>query len=264
MNYWLIPTLVLGFALYWLGGVMGRRSGGAGFYAVLGLGLLAAIPGMVFVAYYFKIWTEPIWLYEFRSVPGSELTAAGAGFLAGLLHGRFSQWERFRKAAGNRLFAIVLLAGLTGPYLKTLLAPPAWYLFQDRWDGEVCLQSSKSSCGPACAATLLRQLGRPAQERQIAQEAHTSGQGTEIWYLARTLRRHGAQVEFVWQPDPGRPWPYPSIAGVRLGHTGHFITLLGREGDQYIIGDPLGGRHVESQAAWSRAYQFTGFFLVVR
>ena len=264
MNYWLIPTLILGFALYWLGIVAGRRASGAGFYAALGFGLLAAIPGMVFVAYYFKVLGEPIWLYQFRAIPGSELTAAGAGFLAGGLQGWCLKWERCRTIIGNRLFAILLFFGLLGPYLKPILRPPRWDEFQDNWAGEVCLQTSESSCGPACAATLLCQLGHPVTEKQIARESFTSRNGTENWYLVRTLRRHGAQVQYVSQPDPNQPWPWPAIAGVRAGKYGHFITILGRQGDNYVVGNPLGGRHVQSQDAWRKFYQFTGFFLVVK
>ena len=264
MNYWLIPTFALGFALFGLGVVAGRRTAGAAFYSVLIIALLAAIPGIVFDLYYFKVLGEPIWLYQFRSLPGSELTAAGSGFLAGWLHGRSSQWERFQKTCGSRIFAILLFFGLLGPYVKPILRPPLWDQFQDQWNGEVCLQTSESSCGPACAATLLRKLGKPASEKQIARESFTSRNGTENWYLARTLRRQGDRVQFVLQSDTNQSWPYPAVAGVRLGNSGHFITVLNRHGDQYVIGDPLGGAHTQSQASWCQIYQFTGFFMTVK
>jgi ABC-type bacteriocin/lantibiotic exporter with double-glycine peptidase domain len=181
-----------------------------------------------------------------------------------LLQGWFSRSPRFQKTAGNRLFAILLFFGLLGPYVKPIFRAPFWDQFRDQWSNDVCLQTSESSCGPACAATLLRQLGHPMTEMEIARESFTSRHGTENWYLARTLRRHGATVEFVRQPDPAQPWPHPAIAGVRMQNTGHFITILGRQGDQYTIGDPIGGRHTQSQAAWSQTYEFTGFFLVVK
>jgi len=263
MNYWLIPTLLLGFALFWLGMIVARRSSGGALYISLFIGLLASIPGIVFTAYYFKVLGEPIRLYEFRSIPGSELTAAGAGFLAGLLQEGLSKWEGFQKTAGKRLFAILLFFGLIGPYLKPVVRPPQWNQFQDRWAEDVCLQTSESSCGPACAATLLRLLGKPATEKQMAQESYTSRLGTENWYLARTLRNHGAKVKFTLSANPNKAWPFPAIAGVRSGNTGHFVVILGCDGDQYVIGDPIGGKHVQSQAAWRQTYQFTGFFLLV-
>ncbi len=263
MNYWLIPTLLLAVLLFWSGVLLARRvSRGFAFCALIGVGLLASAPGVVFAVYYLRVLNEPIWLYELRSLPGSELVASAAGFLAGLLHGHYACEPRFGRIAGKWFFPGALVLGLLIPYAKPILRPPRWSQFQDRWSDGVCLQTSESSCGPACVATLLRKLGKPATEKEIAQESFTCRSGTENWYLARTLRRHGVNVEFVFVPS--QPWPIPSIAGVRLtslGNSGHFITVLGREGDNYIIGDPLEGRLVLSKSALEANYAFTGFFM---
>ena len=104
--------------------------------------------------------------------------------------------------------------GLLVPYLKPMLLPPKWQQFQDRWSDNVCLQTSESSCGPACAATLLRQLCKTGTEEQVARESFTSRTGTENWYLGRTLRKHGVEVQYTFEPDVGKPWPFPAIAGV--------------------------------------------------
>lgn len=162
---------------------------------------------------------------------------------------------------------MLLLLGFAAPYLKPIVMPPRWSQFQDRWSDGICLQTSESSCGPACAATLLRGGGGSATEEQIARESFTSRTGTEVWYLARTLRHHGAQTEFVFQPDNCHPWPVPSIAGVRLpsvGNSGHFIVVLAQLGNNYVIGDPLLGRIVASQADLAKSYHFTGFFLALK
>lgn len=263
MNYWLIPTLLLALALFRVGVVIARRSGkGLSFFLFAACGLLASIPAIVFSIYYLRVLNEPIWLYELRSLQGSELAASGAGFLAGLLHGRYTSDPRFRRIAGQWFFLGALVLGLLIPYAKPILRPPRWGQFQDRWSDGVCLQTSESSCGPACAATLLRQLGKPTTEKEIAQESITCRTGTENWYLARTLRRRGVKVQFLFSPS--QPWPIPSIAGVRLsnlGNPGHFITILGQEGDNYIIGDPLEGKLVLSKSALEANYAFTGFFM---
>jgi hypothetical protein len=71
-------------------------------------------------------------------------------------------------------------------------------------------------------------------------------------------------VKFLLQRDMDKPWPAPSIAGVRLsdsGDAGHFITILGQQGDDYIVGDPLEGKRVLSKAALLDKYTFTGFFM---
>src|SRR5436190_14642264 len=215
----------------------GRRTKGNAFWSLNIFGLVIAIPGILFAAYYLKILGEPTWLYQFRSIRFSELSASAAGFLAGLLHGRFSANERFRRIAGSWFFPGILALGLLVPYLKPILRPPIWKQFQDRWSEDVCLQTSESSCGPACAATLLRRLGKPATEEEIARTSFTSRNGTENWYLARTLRKRGLEVRFVFEADPNKPWPFPAIAGVRLpssGNTGHFISVLDFVGDKYV------------------------------
>jgi hypothetical protein len=265
MNYLLIPTLLIALGLFAAGIIAGRRTKGLVFAGLCVAGLAIAIPGILFGAYYLKFFGEPIWFYEFRSAPFTELSASGAGFIAGLLHGRFSTGDRFRRIAGRWFFPGILGIGLLVPYLKPIVRPPVWKQFQDRWSDDVCLQTSESSCGPACAATLLRRLGKSATEEEIARASFTSRNGTENWHLARALRARGQQVQFVF--EPGTNWPYPAIAGVRLplsANTGHFIAVLDRVGDKYVIGDPLEGKLVKSQAELRDSYEFTGFFMTVR
>jgi hypothetical protein len=266
MNYMLIPTCGLALILFAAGLLAGRATKGFALGLLSILGLVIAIPGVIFAVYYLKILGEPIWLYQFRSLPFTELSASGAGFMAGLLHGKFSTRERFRRIVGSWFFPGILGLGLFIPYVKPLVRPPNWKHFQERWSEGVCLQTSESSCGPACAATLLRRGGRTATEEEIARTSFTSRDGTENWYLARTLRRYGMQVQFKFASDFNSMWPVPSIAGVRLpasGNTGHFITVLDRTGDSYVIGDPLEGRIVRSRAELRETYEFTGFFMRV-
>ena len=268
MNYLLIPTVLVAGLLFVPGAWLGRRNPDrVHFYSMCGLGVILATPGAVFAAYYLKVFGEPIWLYQFRSIPFTEVTAGGSGFLAGLLHGRYSSNEQFRRIAGGWFFPGILILGLVVPYLKPVVRPPNWTQFQDRWAEGVCFQTSESSCGPACAATLVRRFGKTATEQEIAKASFTSRNGTENWYLARTLRGYGLQVGFTFEPDSNKPWPVPAIAGVRLptaGNTGHFITVLDREGDKYIIGDPLAGRIVRSQSELHATYEFTGFLMAVK
>lgn len=267
MNYLLIPTLLLAFGLFGIGILLARRYGrGLIFYLLAGIGAFAAIPGIVFTLYYLKLFHEATWLYEFRSWPFTELTASGAGLLAGLLHGRYSSQARFRRIAGRWFFPGVLVLGLLVPYAKPIVLAPRWGQFQDLRSEGICLQTSESSCGPACAATLLWQFGKAATEKEIARECFTCRTGTESWYLARALRQRGIKVRFVIEKDPNKPWPFPAIAGVRLpsvGNLGHYITLLGRTGDSYIIGDPLEGRLLLPSSAPQENYVFTGLFMVL-
>jgi hypothetical protein len=267
MNYWLIPTYILALALCWLGNTLARKFSKSPLYNFLVvLGVMVALPGIIFSMYYVHLFHEVKSLYEFRSWPASELSASGAGFLAGLLHGRFSSHPRFTRIAGRWFFPGALVLGLFIPYVKPIILAPRWSEFRDNWSDGVCLQSYQSSCGPACAATLLAQNGIRVTEKELAQECHTCKTSTESWYLARALRRRGMKVSFVLEQDARKPWPYPAIAGVqlpKLGHTGHFITILGHTNDTYIIGDPLVGKLLLPSAR-SDDYVFTGVFLVVQ
>jgi ABC-type bacteriocin/lantibiotic exporter with double-glycine peptidase domain len=113
---------------------------------------------------------------------------------------------------------------------------------------------------------LLRLHDKQTTEEQIARESYTSRTGTENWYLARTLRGRGLDVQFLLL-KPNEPWPFPAIAGVRLssaGNSGHFVAVLGHEGDNYILGDPLDGKVVLSRSAFEKIYSFTGFFMTVK
>jgi ABC-type bacteriocin/lantibiotic exporter with double-glycine peptidase domain len=113
--------------------------------------------------------------------------------------------------------------------------------------------------------TLAKLAGVELDEHQLARECFTSERGTENWYLARALQRHGMKTEFVELPADTSELPHPAIAGVVLSYgTGHFIPILGKEGNNYVIGDPLNGREVKSLAELRDEYHFTGFFMIVK
>lgn len=224
--------------------------------------LVAATPAFLFAAYYIGFLGEAGWFYTFRSWPNSECCACGAGLLAGLFQFKRKQSPRISKHLSAGFIPFILLLCVSAPYLKQIFLRPDWKGFGDRWSEGVCLQSSESSCGPASAATLLKLAGRSATEKEIAQESFTSRRGTENWYLIRTLRHHGLEVHYsIGQPDKIK-FSLPSIAGVRLGGkngTGHFIALIGKSGNRYVVGDPLNGREELDQAQLRDRYYFTGF-----
>jgi len=261
MNLLLIPTWLLAAMLFVAGERVGRSN--RAWWPVI-LGAVLAVPELVFAAYYTKLFGEALWLYWFRSLPGTELSAAGIGFLAGGLQawrGR-TFWKRYVSG-----FFIPFLTTLVicAPYLKQIVLRPHWSQFQNRWSEDVCLQSSESSCGPASAATLLRHFGKDATELELAQAAFTTRRGTENWYLIRAIRRHGLNVRYV-VTEPGLDHlQFPAIAGVRLNQAdgaGHFIALLGKKGDNFVVGDPLNGREELPAKLMVERYCFTGFYLV--
>jgi hypothetical protein len=90
--------------------------------------------------------------------------------------------------------------------------------------------------------------------------------GTENWFLARAMRRREMDVRFVQIDGLPEKIPWPSIAGVRLrgpSGPGHFIAILGVEGESVVVGDPLVGRLTIRREEWLRRYHGAGFFMTV-
>jgi len=188
-------------------------------------------------------------------------SGCGLGFIAGLVH----SWWQPESFGEKAVVPSVLLVLVLIPFVKPLLDPLDLSQLKDRMDGEVCLQSTFSTCGPASAATILRAFGEEATERQLASECLTSRGGTEVWYIARALQRRGFDPKVVIQSGDSENWPSPAIAGVVLrGGAGHFIAVMNSAGDLVTIADPLKGKFVFTRAELRNRYHFTGFFLVVR
>jgi hypothetical protein len=262
VNPLLIPTLLLTLALFVLGQKISQsynsRWLAAGFP-------LAAMPAIVFAAYYTKIFGEAKWLYLFRSWPFTELSAAGIGLIAGWLQHQRSQRPQLKRIASPFLIPFLTVLCVGAPYLKQMVLRLDWAKFENRWDEEVCLQSSESSCGPAAAATLLRHFGKNANELEIARASFTTRRGTENWYLIRAIRQLGLEVDYAVLTPGLSNALFPSIAGVRLnqtGNSGHFITLLAKDGESFIVGDPLDGHEKLTRQEMEERYTFTGFYLM--
>jgi len=220
LNLLLAPTALIAAVLF-AAGLLVERSvqSRAVRRCALVAELLLAIPGLLFVVHYTHLFDRAMWFYQLRAAPGSELAAAGMGMLAGALYAWFAPETFLEKAA---IPGVLLL--LIAPYAKPILAPLDLDQLRADCPGEVCLQSTPSTRGPASAATLLKALGQPASERELALECFTYRGGTENWYLARAFRRRGFRTEFLTSTSS---WPCPSIAGVTLrGGAGHFIAIL--------------------------------------
>lgn len=266
MNPFFWPTLAASAVLFWAGYRLVRAARAPSHIALLWItALVFALPGMLFTCYYTGWLGEPLWLYRFRTIPGSEISAAGLGLLAGVLEGTRESWLRFKRLTSRLGVPVVFAIVLFVPYLKPLARPLQLPNSPKGWVNGVCLQSTISTCGPASAAILTRLAGKTVEEYDLARECFTSGKGTENWYLARALKRHGMQVEFQKTATNTDELPYPAIAGVKLTYgSGHFIPILGKEGANYIVGDPMVGSEVKSLAELRQEYQFTGFFLIVK
>ena len=217
--------------------------------------LLLSLPGLVSAAYYLRVVPEWPWFYEARSWRASELWVLPLGVLGASV----AAW------LPRRALLLPLLAttgAALGPFLKPVLAPLPEERFREIWTKDVCIQSTFATCGPASLATILRAHGIEARERDIARAAHSYLGGTEAWYLAREARAWGLRPEFRREAGFPEALRWPAIVGVKVEEgRGHFIPFLGREGERYLVGDPMIGPERLTRAELERRYRFTGFAL---
>jgi predicted double-glycine peptidase len=257
-----LVTALFAGVLFCFGSVAGKKAVSRSRRGWLFLaGVILAAPGLLFVLYYTHLFDNTAWLYAFRVLPLTEFLPAGIGLLAGVLHSWFEP-----ESLGERLVIPAALAVLVLiPFAKPLLDPIELDRLREPCEGEVCRQSTFSSCGPSSAATLLKALGQTASEKQLARECLTSRGGTEIWYIARAFERRGFRTHVLVQSPERLSPPSPAIAGVVLpGGAGHFIAIMSETPDEVTIGDPMKGKLVVRRAELQKYYRFTGFFLVIR
>jgi hypothetical protein len=261
-NFLFVPTLGLAVVFFTVGILLRKRIVRPPSSSLLLFGsVILALPGVLMVVYYFHLYDNAVWFCEFRAMPYSELSAAGLGFMAGILHSTEPKDSVSRRLSAPVVLTIVLMV----PFIKPILASVDFSHFKNQWTGDVCLQSTPSTCGPASAASILRSFGREASEEELAKECFTSTGGTENWFLARAFRRRGFAVQFMNVRDISGRIPVRAIAGVTLRHgVGHFIAVLAETPTDYVFGDPLKGQVVIPKNRANNQYHFTGFFMVIQ
>lgn len=153
----------------------------------------------------------------------------------------------------------------------------------DQWKNDVCLQTTRSSCSAAAAATLLRFHGVAATEQEMANLCLTNDQGTSIHGLYRGLRIKTRDTDLRVRIGRGSvadlddSIPLPVILDVRLTSQvqavdpryaddwgwdvgrSHTVVLFGfLESDRVEVGDPgVGRENWDGQALedlWSGVY----------
>lgn len=260
MNGVVIPTVIFALVLFYIGSwsvrcsrSQGRRTG------LLVLWFLLGLPGFLITLYYLHWFDNARWFYAFRSIPYTELMAAGAGLFAGAL----SEVLKGAVLLSRPVMVVLLCIGIAGPYMKPVLQPVPADQFEDRWQDDVCLQSTVSTCGAASAATIFRFFGIDAGEREIAVACYTYYGGTENWYLARAFRERGLAVHYRIEPEFPSDLQLPAIAGVRVRGCGHFIAITEKSGGAYRTGDPLIGPRWIASERIAKEIEFTGFFMEV-
>lgn len=202
------------------------------------------------------------------------------GILAGLA------WQQAEASRLSRLWPVIALAalGVFSTIHPLLGAAPVCH---DRWEGNVCLQSSWHSCSAACAATLLTQRGIDATEAELVELCLTrKGTTWQGLYRGLTMKTAGTEwrveVSETSVADLRDYAVFPAIlsVGVPVGvdvdpvYTDsygwppgqlHSVVLFGFDSDgNPQIGDPSVGRESWSAADLKVLYRGTVVRLVPR
>jgi hypothetical protein len=218
---------------------------------------ILSLPGLWYGVYYTHIIPESVWLYRLRSLPGSNL------LLTWLIPAAVA-WGTILPRLLKLPLCTIATAFVLVPFSKPLLRPLAEAELKDQWEGDACLQSTVSTCGPASAASILRLLGdEDITEKVLARDAWSTATGTEAWYLARAIQKRGHDTTFSFAGlHPSTP--LPGILGVKVGENGHFIAVLRQDGTTVSLIDPLSGEETMPLEKLHDRYKPTGFFMGIR
>jgi predicted double-glycine peptidase len=124
----------------------------------------------------------------------------------------------------------------------------------------VCLQSNEYNCGPAAAVTVLRKIGVPAEEGELALRAHTTRfSGTPTDSLCAAIRScYAIPCRTIYCRNVHElKGKEPLIAIVKYSYmVDHFVAVLSVTDTDVILGDPLEGirtcTHEEFDKEWRK------------
>lgn len=166
------------------------------------------------------------------------------------------------------LFALMIV--LTSASILPFLAPAfnRSYLagLKTRIDPDgICRQSNDYTCCPAAAVTVLRKLGLPAEEGELAILAHTSSlTGTEPDVLAKVLQRRYGRDGLVAEYRAFKNVAELKGAGLLVAVLkfnalqDHCVAVLGLERNRVSVGDPLIGLTSMSVEEFESKWLFVG------
>lgn len=216
---------------------------------ILILLFLLTLPGISMVLYYFHFFETPNWYINFRAIPAIEVSSSFIGLFFGFLSNN-----------KNKIILIcVTLFLISIPFIKPMLRPLT-INGSTEWIDSVCIQSTGATCGPSSLATILKYYNIESTEYELTKNSYTCSTGTEIWYLLRYGKQKGLDYKLnkIKSYDDLK---FPSIIGTKLITIGHFVTVLGKTDEKFIIGDPLTGKMELTKAEFEKKYNLDGLMI---
>lgn len=199
------------------------------------------------------------WHIEFRSISYIELLSAFWGLFISysITFLKSLKSLNIRCNIFSKYFYLIAILLIISPFTGELIPIK---ISKDVWNQDVCLQSTSSSCTAASMATILRKFDIHKTEKETAQLLKTSQFDTSAWDILRCARKNNLKP-ICYNPSSFTNAPYPSILFVKCKGIAHSITLLGKDEDKYIIGDPLHGALWLTESHFNTLYKFENFFI---
>lgn len=218
--------------------------------------LFLFVLAMANVFYYTHLIDNFSLYYEYRTQIWADLTPSLSGFLVG---SSIKIPNIIYRISFESLLIFMAILGIFGPWAKPILYPMNYDGLQNRWRGDICMQST-GTCGPCSLANILYANGIESSENELAQEAYTTSSGSESWYLARCARRRGFQTKFI---NDINHLEKNSIIGISLGKAGHFVAILDIKDNEIYIADSLTGIQKVKKDEFHKMFNFLGMSLVL-
>jgi hypothetical protein len=173
--------------------------------------------------------------------------------------------SRLRKRGQRRSVAILMVVFTVYFSVLPFLMPAFEYSrlagLETILDGDgVCIQSTQYNCGPAAAVTVLRRIGVPAKEGELALRSHTTRfTGAQMDSLCNAIRKnHGIPCRIVYCRDVSElqdETPFAAIVKFSF-LIDHYVAVLSVTETEVTIGDPLAGLRTctpeEFEKEWRR------------
>lgn len=99
-------------------------------------------------------------------------------------------------------------------------------------------------CGPACIAMVLAVCGNPIDQAVIGKQLQViERKGCSSQDIAQYLQSYGLQTEVSRDVS--------NIEPLQIVKTGkHFMLVAGRDGNDYVLVEPLGGKFTKRDSQW--------------
>ena len=180
---------------------------------------------------------------------------------------------RLPRASSRRavylLMGVVILLTAVWPFAAPAFNRSFLQSLRTQMDPDgVCRQNTSYTCGPAAAVTVLRRLGLPAEEGELATLAHTSTAiGTPPDLLAAALRqryeREGLTCDYRhFRSIAELPGEGQTLAIIKFGPLlDHYVAVLQVTEAKVVVGDPFRGKQEYTHAEFAEVWRNCGIVL---